>query len=48
MSDKATETNTVEANEVQRWTAKRKAAAGLDIIKGKTTPAQLWPASMAR
>jgi transposase-like protein len=41
MSDKVAETNTVESNEVQRWTAKRKAAAVLDIVKGKTTPAQL-------
>ena len=39
MSDKAAETSTVESNEVQRWTAKRKAAAVLDIIKGKTTAA---------
>lgn len=41
MSDKVAETTTVESNEVQRWTAKRKAAAVLDVIKSKTTPAQL-------
>ena len=27
--------------DVQRWTAKRKAAVVLDIVKGKTTPAQV-------
>ena len=30
-----------EDHEVQRWTAKRKAAVVLDIIKGKTTPSQV-------
>ena len=30
-----------EGAEVQRWTAKRKAAVVLDLLKGKTTPAQV-------
>ena len=30
-----------EGNEIQRWTAKRKAAAGVEILKGKTTAADL-------
>ena len=41
MNDTVAQTTRVESNEVQRWTAKRKAAAVLDIVKGKTTPAQL-------
>lgn len=28
-------------DEIQRWTAKRKAAVVLDIVKGKTTPADV-------
>lgn len=41
MSDTVAQTTRVESNEVQRWTVKHKAAAVLDLIKGKTTPAQL-------
>ena len=28
-------------DDIQRWTAKRKAAVVLDLIKGKTTPAEV-------
>jgi transposase-like protein len=31
----------LESTDIQRWTAKRKAAAVLEIIKGKTTAAQV-------
>jgi transposase-like protein len=41
MSNNEVKNNTDEHNDVQRWTAKRKAAAVLDMIKGKTTAAQL-------
>lgn len=41
MNRQDTTDNNTDTNDIQRWTAKRKAAAVLDIIKGKTTPAQL-------
>lgn len=30
-----------ESDDVKRWTARRKATAVMDILEGKTTPAEL-------
>ena len=37
MSNTVAETKTVESNEVQRWTAKRRAALVMSILRGETS-----------
>lgn len=35
------EKQSMEGSEIQRWTAKRKTAVVLDLIRGKTTAAEI-------